>query len=81
MDPINILIAADIFGHTPALDRLAQRLGERLTQGLGEQLIETTIDIIDPYDGQTGFRDETAAYAFFSSRTSIAAYSEKISKF
>ena len=76
-DPMNILIAADIFGHTPALDRLAQRLSERL----GKQLIKTTIDIIDPYDGQTSFRDETAAYAFFSSRTSIAAYSEKISKF
>lgn len=72
---MKILIAADIFGHTPALDRFAQRLSQRL----GEQLIETTMDIIDPHDGQTRFRDETAAYDFFSSRTSIAAYAEKIS--
>ena len=68
---MKILIAADIFGHTPALDRFAQRLSE--------QLIKTTMDIIDPYDGQTSFKEETEAYAFFSSRTSIAAYSEKIS--
>ena len=74
---MKILIATDIFGHTPALDRFAQRLAQRLT----EQLIKTTIDIISPYDGQTRFREETAAYAFFSSLTSIAAYSEKISKF
>lgn len=77
LDPMKILIAADIFGHTPALDRLANRL----TQGLGAQLIKTTMDIIDPYDGQTSFLNETAAYAHFSSETSIAAYAEKISKY
>jgi len=78
---MKILIAADIFGHTPALDRFAQRLTEQLTEQLGEQLIKTTINIIDPYDGQTSFREEAAAYAFFTSQTNIAAYSEKISKF
>ena len=66
---INILIAADIFGHTPALDQLAKRLAEKLPK--------STIHIIDPYDGMTQFRDETKAYAFFT-RTGILAYSKKI---
>jgi dienelactone hydrolase len=63
---MNILIAADIFGHTPALDRLAGRLQAN------------TIKIIDPYDNKTSFRDEAAAYAFFKDRVGLAAYAKKI---
>lgn len=66
LKPMNILIAADIFGHTPALDRLAGRLQA------------TTIKIIDPYDGKTSFRDEAAAYAFFKGQSGIVAYAKKI---
>jgi dienelactone hydrolase len=72
---MDILIATDIFGHTPALDRLANQLANRLA---GQQT-GTTIEIMDPYDGQVCFRDEPAAYSFFSSQTGITAYSEKIS--
>ncbi len=63
---MDILIAADIFGHTPALDRLAKRLNP------------DTLEIMDPYDGRTTFRDETAAYTFFKTRVGLSTYSEKI---
>jgi dienelactone hydrolase len=63
---MNILIAADIFGHTPALDRLAGRLEA------------DTIKIVSPYDGKTCFADEAKAYAFFSDRVGIPAYAQKI---
>ena len=46
---MDILIASDIFGHTPALDRLANRLHA------------DTIKIIDPYAGKTTFRNEAKA--------------------
>ncbi|MCP4721593.1 MAG: hypothetical protein GY860_19215 [Desulfobacteraceae bacterium] len=63
---MDILIAADIFGHTPALDRLAKKLRGN------------TLEIMDPYDGKTTFRDEAAAHAFFTARVGIPAYSDKI---
>lgn len=63
---MDILIATDIFGHTPSLDRLAGRLDAG------------TIKIIDPYDNKTSFRDEAAAYAFFKGRVGLVAYAKKI---
>lgn len=62
----DILIAADIFGHTPALDRLAG------------QLPGSSIEIVDPYGGQKFFQDEAEAYDFFSSHLTIAAYGRLI---
>jgi dienelactone hydrolase len=64
---MDILIATDIFGHTPALDRLAG------------QLQADTIKIIDPYDGRTHFRDEETAHAFFTAQVGIPVYAKKIS--
>ncbi len=63
---MDILIAADIFGHTPALDRLAKRLPG------------PTIEIVDPYGGRRSFQDEAAAYDFFSTHRTIAGYARQI---
>ncbi|MBA3010137.1 MAG: hypothetical protein KKF12_11055 [Proteobacteria bacterium] len=63
---MDVLIAADIFGHTPALDRLAGRVGLNATH------------IIDPYGGRIKFRDEALAHEFFSTRVGIAAYADII---
>ncbi len=63
---MKVLIAADIFGHTPALDRLAGRLQA------------DTIKIVDPYDGSTRFKNEAAAHAFFKDQVGVLAYSQKI---
>lgn len=63
---MDILIATDIFGHTPALDRLVKSLPGH------------AIEIVDPYEGQRSFRDETAAYNFFSTHRTIAGYGQLI---
>ena len=62
---MDILIASDIFGHTPDLDRLAARLGADHTH------------ILAPHD--RAFTDEAQAYEFFTRSTNIPAYAEKIS--
>ena len=61
---MKILIAADIFGHTPALERLAKKLG--------------ATQILDPYEGKTCFEDEAEAYEFFNTRVGISAYADII---
>lgn len=60
------IIASDIFGRTSALERLAESL-------------PGTTDIVDPYDSESmGFSNEAEAYAHFSSRIGLDAYTEKL---
>lgn len=62
---MTILIASDIFGHTPALDRLVRGLGRSYPEQIG---------IIDPYGDGIYFEKEDEAYKYFTSRTNIPAY-------
>ena len=62
---MDILIASDIFGHTPDLDRLAARIGAEHTH------------IIAPHDRT--FAEEAQAYEFFVRSTDIPSYAGKIS--
>ncbi|WP_022667752.1 hypothetical protein [Desulfospira joergensenii] len=61
---MDILIASDIFGHTPALDRLAARLKA------------DRIHILSPHDRE--FTNEARAYEYFTQTTDIPAYAKKI---
>ncbi|WP_100658561.1 hypothetical protein [Alteromonas flava] len=61
-----LLIAADIFGATPALHALANKLG----QG---------VSVIDAYEGDAPpFENESAAYEFFCQQSSVHDYATKI---
>ena len=64
---MDLVIVSDIFGHTPALDRLASRLRA------------DHIHILAPHDRV--FTDEAEAYAFFQQTTDISGYAGKISEF
>lgn len=60
------LLASDIFGCTPALQRLASRLAG-------------PIKIIDPYQGEfMRFRNEAQAYTTFCDRGGLARYSQQL---
>jgi len=62
-----LLIATDIFGHTPDVQAFARQLGG-------------TARIVSPYGTERPrFASEMEAYAAFSSRTSITKYSEDVS--
>lgn len=62
-----LLIATDIFGHTPEVQALARQLGG-------------TARIVSPYgDERPHFASEMEAYAAFTARTSIARYAEHLS--
>lgn len=62
-----LLIATDIFGHTPEVQALARQLGG-------------TARIVSPYGHERPrFASEMEAYAAFSSRTSITKYAEHVS--
>jgi len=65
---MDVLVASDIFGHTPALDRLTRELDADL------------IEVIDPYGGKQTFLDEAEAHAFFSEHVGIPAYGKIIKK-
>lgn len=61
------LIVSDIFGRTPALERLALEL-----QG--------DVEIIDPYDSSVmEFENENDAYVYFTHNVGLDAYAEKLS--
>lgn len=84
---MNLIIIPDIFGRTPALDRLAERLciqlstveGNTDTEPHAETCIKTalTIDIIDPYDGLYFFREDQA-YKYFKANLGVPGYSRMI---
>ena len=67
---MSLIIAPDIFGRTPALERLSHRLADGLAT--------KDVDIVDPYGGNRWFRREDQAYAHFSARLGIPAYSRRI---
>lgn len=59
-----LLIATDIFGHTPEVQALARELGAAAL-------------VVSPYGGERPrFASEMEAYAAFTARTSIARYTE-----
>jgi len=59
---MKLILVADIFGKTPALDKLAVELGAS--------------DIIDPYDGEfIEFTHEEEAYNYFSKNVGLDRYS------
>ncbi len=68
-----LLIAPDIFGRTPALDRLVRDLGRPGTEY--EQ-----IRVIDPYGDGSYFIREDEAYRHFTSRMDIPAYAGLIAE-
>jgi len=62
-----LLLATDIFGHTPEVQALARQLGG-------------TARIVSPYgDDRPRFASEIEAYAAFTARTSITKYAEHLS--
>lgn len=64
--PPALLLATDIFGHTPEVQALARQLGG-------------TARIVSPYGHERPrFASEMEAYAGFTSRTSIAGYAEQL---
>ncbi|WDP92262.1 MAG: hypothetical protein HUN04_22075 [Desulfobacter sp.] len=67
---MTILIVPDIFGRTPALNRLSARLADRMPR--------PEITIIDPYGDGLFFRKEDQAYEHFSTRLGIPAYSQMV---
>lgn len=61
-----LLIATDIFGHTPEAQALARQLG-------------AAVRVVSPYgDERPRFGSEMEAYAAFSARTSIGKYAEEL---
>ncbi len=74
--PMKIIIVPDIFGHTPALTRLTQRLACRLS----ETVVNASIDIIDPYGEKRFFKQENQAYDYFTTNLDIPGYSDIIKK-
>lgn len=67
---MNLLIATDIFGKTPALEALANQLAA----GAGSSVI------VDPYGGVNGeFDSEAEAYATFQRTVGLEAYIEMVS--
>ena len=67
---MKIIIVPDIFGHTPALTRLAQRLSETA--------VNISIDILDLYGDKRFFRQEDIAYEYFTTHLDIPGYSDLI---
>jgi dienelactone hydrolase len=56
------IVVSDIFGRTPALDKLCKALG-------------SDVDVIDPYDGKImGFQTEDQAYDFFMDNVGLSTY-------
>ncbi len=70
---MTLVIAPDIFGRTPALDRLVRSLGQAGTP-------HQQIRIIDPYSDGTYFKKENEAYRYFTSRMDIPAYADLIAE-
>jgi len=59
-----MIVVSDIFGKTPALEKLCRTIGD-------------DVDIIDPYAGKyMGFQNEKQAYEFFMDNVSLNAYCE-----
>jgi len=73
---MTLLIAPDIFGQTPALDRLIHNL-QHSSAGANDT---QTIKIISPYEDKIFFRNEERAYAYFTANSSIPAYAERIER-
>lgn len=79
---MTILILPDIFGHTPALDHLADHLkghplnqpGQTAAKG-GNTCSPPAVEILDPYNGKLSFRREDKAYRYFTRHMDIPAYS------
>jgi dienelactone hydrolase len=58
------IVVSDIFGRTPALDKLCKAVG-------------SDVDVIDPYDGKfMGFCTEDQAYDSFMTNVGISTYSD-----
>lgn len=76
---MNLIIVPDIFGWTPALSRLRQRLEISLASVLpaGNAL---SAEIVDPYGDRRHFKDEALAYAHFTRRMDIPAYANLVSR-
>lgn len=56
------IVVSDIFGKTPALDKLSKALGN-------------DVDIIDPYNGKNmEFQTEEQAYEFFTANVGLKTY-------
>lgn len=70
---MNLLILPDIFGMTPALERLARDLGAALAT-LPGVAATPAIEILDPYGNGKNFDDEALAYAYFISHLDIPEY-------
>ncbi|MCG8616707.1 MAG: hypothetical protein MI802_10860 [Desulfobacterales bacterium] len=66
---MTLIIIPDIFGKTPALERLQQKLTD----------IRNT-NIIDPYGDGLFFRDEKTAYTHFRNCLTIPAYADLVRK-
>lgn len=63
---LRVLIATDIFGHTPEVQDLARRLG-------------AATRIVSPYGGERPrFGSEMEAYAAFSARTSVEKFAGEL---
>lgn len=67
---MNLLIATDIFGKTPALEALADQLASRVGSHV----------IVDPYGGMDRkFDSESEAYAVFQRTIGLEAYIQMVS--
>lgn len=62
---MNIVLVSDVFGKTPALEKLGEELN-------------TTV-IVDPYDGiNMDFRNEAEAYSYFINKVGFDKYLSKL---
>lgn len=60
------IIVSDVFGKTKALEEIASALSGR-------------VEIVDPYSAELmGFKNETAAYEYFTSEVGLDAYAERL---
>ncbi len=68
---MSIIVVSDIFGLTPGLSLLAERLSKT-----GHKVV-----ILDPYDGiPQNFSSEENAYAFFTQHVGIDFYAKKLNE-
>nr|WP_287413394.1 dienelactone hydrolase family protein [Pseudodesulfovibrio sp.] len=64
---MSIILVSDIFGKTPALEKLANEINAS--------------KIVDPYDGKSmNFLDEGEAYSYFMDKVGLNTYLEKLQK-
>ncbi|HCY83501.1 MAG TPA: hypothetical protein DHV36_00025 [Desulfobacteraceae bacterium] len=74
---MTLIIVPDIFGRTPALERLKETLIHALNSPRHPHS-PLAADIIDPYGDDLFFRDEKTAYAHFKRSMSIPAYADLV---